>query len=189
MENNFIVQWLPTRYSPFTMHNMKRIQTSPRNNWQRAVENLGFGFHTTNVPYWDESTYYSFTMDEILFIEKATAELWDMSLAAVQHVMDQGLYEQFSIPQWIVPYIERTWMEDHPAIYGRFDLCYKEGKLKLLEFNADTPTSLYEAGIIQWFWLQDFDKNKDQFNAVHEKLIDYWKFLKAYLNSSKLHFT
>lgn len=58
----------------------------------------------------------------------------------------------------------------------------------MLEFNADTPTSLYEAGIVQWFWLQDFDKNKDQFNSIHEKLIGYWKYLKVYLQPGKLHF-
>lgn len=168
---------------------MKRIQTEPRKGWQSAVENLGFGFHTTNLPYWDESAYYSFALEEILSLEKATAELWAMCLAAVQHVMDEGLYDRFAIPEWIIPYLERTWTEDHPAIYGRFDLCYKNGQIKLLEFNADTPTSLFEAGIVQWFWLQDFDKSKDQFNSVHEKLIDYWKYLKTYLHPGPLHFT
>jgi len=168
---------------------MKRITTTPRNNWQAEVEKLGFGFHTTNVPYWDESAYYSFSMDEVLHIEKATAELWDLCLGAVQHVMDNNLYSQFGIPENYVKYIEKSWTEDHPAIYGRFDFCYKNGQLKLLEFNADTPTSLYEAGIVQWFWLQDFDKSKDQFNSIHEKLIAYWKYLGTYLHQGTLHFT
>ena len=53
---------------------MKRITITPRNHWQIEVEKLGFGFHTTDVPYWDESAYYSFTMDEILLIEKATTD-------------------------------------------------------------------------------------------------------------------
>ena len=63
---------------------MRRIAIPPRNNWKQAVEQLGFGFHTTNVPYWDESAYYSFTMDEILLLEDATAELWELCLTAVQ---------------------------------------------------------------------------------------------------------
>lgn len=168
---------------------MKRSITTPRNNWQKAVENLGFGFHTTNVPYWNEGACYSFAMDEVLKLEEATAVLWDMSLAAVQHVIDNRLYHLFKIPQPFIPMIERSWAEDHPAIYGRFDLCYKNGQIKLLEFNADTPTSLYEAGIVQWFWLQDIDPGKDQFNSIHEKLIGYWKFLSAYLKPGKLHFT
>jgi glutathionylspermidine synthase len=168
---------------------MKRVITNPRNNWQSAVEKLGFGFHTSNLPYWDESVYYEFKMDEILYIEKATTELWDLCLGAVQHVMDNKLYKQFNIPEAFVPLIERSWMEDHPSIYGRFDFCYKDGQVKMLEFNADTPTSLYEAGIVQWFWLQDFDKSKDQFNSIHEKMIDYWKYLKEYLYPTTLHFT
>jgi glutathionylspermidine synthase len=168
---------------------MKRIPTNPRNNWQTAIENLGFGFHTTNVPYWDETVYYELEMDEVMQIEKATIALWDLCLGAVQHVMDRQLYGLFNIADWLTPYIEKTWQEDHPAIYGRFDLCYKNGQVKLLEFNADTPTSLYEAGIVQWFWLQDFDKSKDQFNSIHEKLIEYWKYLKPYLNEGTLHFT
>ncbi|MFY7964376.1 MAG: glutathionylspermidine synthase family protein [Chitinophagaceae bacterium] len=168
---------------------MKRNIITPRNNWQKEVEKLGFGFHTTNVPYWNEAAYYSFNLDEILYIEKATTELWDLCLGAVQHVMDNNLYHKFAIPENFIPLIEKSWTEDHPAIYGRFDFCYKDGKLKLLEFNADTPTSLYEAGIVQWFWLQDFDKSKDQFNSIHEKMIAYWKYLKTYLYQGKLHFT
>ncbi len=168
---------------------MQRIQTSLRNNWQQAVEKLGFGFHTTDVPYWDESAYYSFTLNEIEQIEKATNTLWELCLKAVQHVIDNKLYSKFHIPKSYISYIENTWNDDVPSIYGRFDLCYKNGKIKMLEFNADTPTSLYEAGIVQWFWLQDFDANKDQFNSIHEKLIAYWKYLKVYLQPGKLHFT
>jgi len=167
---------------------MNRIQITPRNNWQDAVQKLGFGFHTTNVPYWDESAYYEFSMDEILFIEKATGELWDMCLEAAQYVIDNQLYDQFAIPNNAIELIERSWNEDHPAIYGRFDFGYDGKNLKLFEFNADTPTSLFEAGIVQWFWLQDFDKQRDQFNSLHEKLIDYWKYLKNYLYPGKLHF-
>jgi glutathionylspermidine synthase len=168
---------------------MERIKIEVRNHWQEAVEKLGFGFHSTDVPYWDESAFYSFSMEEVLLIEKATAELWDKCLGAVQHVIDNNLYQQFHIPEFIIPLIEKSWSEDHPAIYGRFDLCYKNGELKLLEFNADTPTSLYEAGIVQWFWLQDHDKSKDQFNSIHEKLIAYWKYLKEYLHPGTLHFS
>jgi glutathionylspermidine synthase len=168
---------------------MQRNTIEPRNNWQAAVEKLGFGFHTSDVPYWDESVYYSFGITEINAIEKATNELWEMSLAAVQHVIDHQLYNQFAIPAFMVPLIEKSWEQDHPAIYGRFDLCVKNGQIKLLEFNADTPTSLYEAGIVQWFWLQDYNASKDQFNSIHEKLIAYWKFLNRFLHNNSLHFT
>ncbi len=169
---------------------MERIKITPRNNWQQTVEGLGFGFHTADVPYWDESAYYTFNMPEILKLEAVTAELWDMCIQAVQHVIDNNLFNQFMIPQYIVPHIIDSWNNDAPAIYGRFDLQYDgKNEPKLLEFNADTPTSIFEASIVQWFWLKDFDEPKDQFNSMHEKLIDYWKYLKDYLYQDKLYFT
>lgn len=169
---------------------MKRNSITPRNKWKEAVEKLGFGFHSTNVPYWDESACYEFTMEQILFIEAETARLWQMCLDAVQYVIDNKQYAEFQIPDFVIPLIEKSWNEDAPSIYGRFDFCYKDGQLKLLEFNADTPTSLYEAGVIQWYWLQDYAPEKDQFNSIHEKMRDYWKFLKEYLYSdAPLHFT
>lgn len=168
---------------------MERIRITPRNNWIKEVEKIGFGFHSTEVPYWDESVYYQFEINEINAIENATAQLWQMSLEAVEYVINKNLFHLFHIPQSFVPMIKSTWENDSPSIYGRFDLAYKNGEIKLLEFNADTPTSLYEAGIVQWFWLQDFDKSKDQFNSIHEKLINYWTVLKDHLHKGKLHFT
>jgi len=169
---------------------MERITTEPRNNWQQAVEALGFGFHTADVAYWDESAYYKFSLQEITKLETATAELWGMCLQAVQYVIDHNLFDQFKIPQFIIPHIIDSWDNDAPAIYGRFDLCYDGiGEPKLLEFNADTPTSLFEASIVQWFWLKDFDEPKDQFNSLHEKLIAYWKYLIDYLYDDTLYFT
>ena len=168
---------------------MLRNNITPRNNWQKAVENIGFGFHSTDVPYWDESAYYSFTNAEIEHIEAATNELHAMCLQAVQHVINNNLYAQYGIDAATIPLIIDSWNNDVPSLYGRFDLCVKEGKIKLLEYNADTPTSLYEAAIVQWFWLQDFDKTKDQYNSIHEKLIAYLKYVTPYLKSNNLHFT
>src|ERR1700709_2136817 len=125
---------------------MQRIKITPRNNWQQTVEGLGFGFHTADVPYWDESAYYTFTMPEIEKLEAVTAELWDMCIQAVQHVIDHNLFNQFMIPPFMVQHIIDSWNNDAPAIYGRFDLQYDgKNEPRLLEFNADTPTSVFEA--------------------------------------------
>jgi glutathionylspermidine synthase len=174
----------------FTRHpdHMQRKTITPRNNWQQTVEKLGFGFHTADVPYWDESAYYAFSLAEIEKLESVTADLWELCLEAVQYVIDKNLFTQFHIPDYIIPHIKDTWNNDAPAIYGRFDLVYDgTTEPKLLEFNADTPTSLFEASIVQWFWLKDFDEPKDQFNSIHEKLIGYWKYLRPYLHPGKLY--
>lgn len=167
---------------------MKRVSISARNNWQAAVEKLGFGFHTSDIPYWKEDAFYEFRIGEIERIERATQELWGMCLEAVQHVIDHKLYSLFSIPAKAVGLIEKSWNDDAPAIYGRFDFGYDGEQLKLFEFNADTPTSLFEGAIVQWFWLQDFDPGRDQFNTIHEKFIEYWKQLKPYLHEGPVHF-
>jgi glutathionylspermidine synthase len=82
-----------------------------------------------------------------------------------------------------VPLIERSWEKDEPSIYGRFDLAYDgHSPPKMLEYNADTPTALLEASVIQWFWLKECFPAADQFNSIHEKLISGWKNLKQYLH-------
>ena len=168
---------------------MERISIPPRVNWKEAVEALGFGYHSAGTVYWDESALYAFDMDEISALEKATASLWEICLFAVQYVIDNHLFEMFRIPPQYAAYIQKTWDQDLPSIYGRFDLCYKEGKIKMLEFNADTPTSLFEAAVVQWYWLQEYTPAKDQFNSLHEKLVGYWAILLPYLKPGSLYFS
>ena len=168
---------------------MKRNNIKKRENWTEKVEKLGFNFHTIEGTYWDESAYYSFSEQEVEKIETATSELWEMCLKAVDYVIEKNLFSKFHIPQWFVPHIIRSWEEDDPAIYGRFDFALRDGQLKMLEFNADTPTSLFEASIVQWFWLNDCFPKNDQFNSIHEKLVAYWTYLKPFLHKEKLHFS
>lgn len=162
-------------------------------NWVQRLEELGYGYHTDNdQAYWIDYYYYSITDQEANVIYEATNELWQMCLEAVQYVMDHKLYEQFRIPPFIQHHIERSWEEDAPSIYGRFDFAYDVVKkqLKMLEFNADTPTSLFECGVIQWYWKEHFfSKKADQFNSVHEQLINSWKHIKPYLKGEILYFT
>lgn len=162
-------------------------------NWKNRVEELGYGYHTDNEnPYWIDNYYYSINEDLADKIYQATAQLWDMCLTAVEHVITHKKYDLFHIPKYIQHHIENSWENDVPSIYGRFDFAYDVTKnsLKMLEFNADTPTSLFECGVVQWYWKEHFFKNsKDQFNSVHEQLIHTWKEIKPYLNGDVLHFS
>ena len=85
------------------------------------------------------------------------------------------------IPPEAIPHIIETWEQEPPALYGRIDLAYDGNHLKLLEYNADTPTSLVEASVTQWCWLQDCFPQTDQFNSIHEKLIAKWRDLLPYI--------
>jgi glutathionylspermidine synthase len=155
---------------------MERITIDPRPDWQAKVENLGLSFHSADGNYWDESAYYQFTAAEIDTLEAATNELHRVCLAAVQHVLDANLFSRFQIPDRFARLIKNSWEREDLSLYGRFDLTY-DGKTapKMYEYNADTPTSLLEASVIQWHWLEERFPERDQFNSIHEKLVARWQ--------------
>jgi glutathionylspermidine synthase len=172
---------------------MQRISLTPRQNWQQTVESQGLTFHTleNGTPYWDESAAYQFTAAEIDTLEAAGHQLQEMCLAAAQHIIDEKRYAELDIPQFAVEAIEWAWNNEPPALYGRFDVAWAGAQSgaapKLLEYNADTPTSLLEAAVIQWNWLKDMpsglvSSKPDQFNSIHEKLIAKWKDIDPYLS-------
>ena len=141
---------------------MQRISIQPRQNWQEKVESAGLTFHSpadlaaVNTTYWDESACYEFTAKEIDALEAAANELQTMCIAAAQHVIDNKRYTELAIPAAAIPVIELAWEQEPPALYGRFDFMYDgSGPPKLLEYNADTPTSLLEAAVVQWYWIED----------------------------------
>ena len=167
---------------------MKRLVIEERPNWQKSVEHHNLDFHTINgEKYWDETACYEFTAAEIDELETATQEINSMTLEVVQKVITDDLFSKLCIPNWCVVPIINSWDFDEPTIYGRFDFNCRPGeKPKLFEYNADTPTSLLEASVIQWFWQQDKFPHFDQFNSIHEKLIA--RFQRWPYDNAMLHF-
>lgn len=167
---------------------MRRIASDPRPNYKERIESVCLLWHDRDE-YWNERAYYQFSRAEIDQLEAATNEIHARCIDAVQHIIDRGKYADFGIPMQAVPLIEESWNRDWPSLYGRFDLAYngKDAPL-LLEYNADTPTALLEASVVQWYWLQDLFPKADQFNSIHEKLIAKWKSLTPYLPGGQVHF-
>ncbi|MGV9359686.1 glutathionylspermidine synthase family protein [Amycolatopsis sp. NPDC003731] len=176
---------------------MYRDRREPRRDWQRIVEEQGLVYGTPARdssgrmrPYWDESVHYVFEMDEVLSLEADVELLHSMCLEAVDNVVTTEGYQRFGIPEWVWPHIAESWKRQDPHVYGRFDLRY-DGKspAKLLEYNADTPTTLLEASLLQWHWKTDVFPDDDQWNSIHEKLVERWSQLQDKLPSNELHFT
>lgn len=164
---------------------MRRLTVTPRTDWQTRVERIGLTYHTLEdgTPYWDETVYWEFSSFEIDRLEAATAEIQRLALAAGDAILDQDRLSQMGIPAAAAPAIRAAWNAEPPALYGRLDLAYDGTTIKLLEYNADTPTGLVEAAVAQWYWLQDCFPDADQFNSLHEKLIAKWKDLKDYVTT------
>jgi glutathionylspermidine synthase len=170
---------------------MEREERIPRVDWPRKVEELGFHFHSMDGVYWDERACYRFSASEVDRLELATGELQSRCIDAVGRVIEKGDYSRFHIPLAFHDLIERSWNDDEKSVYGRFDLSWDgHGEPKMLEYNADTPTALLEASVVQWYWLQDVFPRHDQFNSIHEKLIERWKELARDLGGdTRVHFT
>jgi glutathionylspermidine synthase len=157
---------------------VKLNKIKPLKNEQ--LEELGFTWHTDS----DNSKYISeslvqITTDEAQAYYNAANELYDMYVQAAEYVIENNLFFELGIPFNLIDAIKKSWENDvHWHIYGRFDLAGGIDKkpIKLLEFNADTPTSLFETALLQWALLKEnaMDESK-QFNSVYEAIQQNFK--------------
>ncbi len=146
------------------------------------LEEIGFSWHTDS----DGSDYVA---DELVVLSQEEAEnfyeagneLYEMYVKAAEYVIEHRLYHEIGIPFNLVEIIELSWENDvHWHLYSRFDLAggVDGYPIKLLEFNADTPTALFETAILQWAMLKfnHLDEAK-QFNVVYEAIVKNFKRL------------
>ena len=155
------------------------IEARPNKNERLKERLFNYLEDSSELPYWQDEAYYSFSQAEIEEVEKATEELYHMCVKAVDHVIKDNRLGEFGVPAHMHDYVTLSFNRQDPTIYGRFDFSYDGTKPpKMLEYNADTPTSLYEAAILQWDWLEDRRiqnpgrfSNSDQFNGLHEALV------------------
>lgn len=180
---------------------MQQQKLTPRPGWQAQMEALGFGYHSIDGTYWDESRCYRFSLAQIDVLDDAVAELHRCALAAAEHVVARGRMDEFAIPRAWQPLVGASLREAQRdgtaafSLFGRMDLVY-DGREppRLLEYNADTPTACLEASVAQWHWLQAMrpalGTQVDQFNSIHEKLIAAWQRLRARCGegTARIHF-
>jgi glutathionylspermidine synthase len=109
-------------------------------------------------------------------LEAAANALHYLCIEAAEAVIENAWWSRLGIPDAAIPSILQSWERDDFSLYGRFDLSFDGcGPPKLLEYNADTPTALVEAAVVQWFWLKQLHPEADQFNSIHERLIEAWR--------------
>ncbi|VEB95402.1 Bifunctional glutathionylspermidine synthetase/amidase [Cedecea lapagei] len=176
---------------------MERVSIVERPDWREKATEYGFNFHTMyGEPYWCEDAYYRLTLAQVERLEEVTAELHQMCLQVVEKVVaSDELMARFRIPKHTWEFVRQSWHTRQPSLYSRLDLAWDGvGEPKLLENNADTPTSLYEAAFFQWIWLEDqiaagkLPEGADQFNSLQEKLIERFAELKQQHGFNLLHF-
>ncbi|MCR4942490.1 MAG: glutathionylspermidine synthase family protein [Campylobacter sp.] len=160
------------------MLKLKKLKTLSK----EMMDEVGFAWHTDA----DGSAYVSdevveVSQDECERYYQAVNELYDMYVTAAQYIIDNNLFHEVGIPFNLVDIVKQSWENDvcwH--LYGRFDLAGGlDGKdIKLIEFNADTPTAVFETAVIQWAMLKYNGLNEDaQFNDLYEGLKENFKRL------------
>ena len=181
---------------------MQRIESTARPGWQGKLESVGLTYHSNGQEpahgadgglWWHEASYWKLTSAEVDALDDATAELHARCLDAVDHIVTKEpalLRDAFAFPEWFARYAETSWRRSDPAFLGRMDLAFDDasGAIKLLEYNADTPTLAIETAVAQWMWLQDTHPAADQFNSLHEKILGRWKELAALMEGKPMHF-
>lgn len=126
-------------------------------------------------PYWSEDAAYEIASGAVERLHQHIDDLAVMIEAAVEHVVRRGRYAELGLEPELGQVAAASWDRDEPSLYGRFDLWWDgAGPPKLLEYNADTPTALFEAAVVQWHWLESRFPGADQYNSIHEGLIETW---------------
>ncbi|WP_417269705.1 glutathionylspermidine synthase family protein [Celeribacter sp.] len=176
---------------------MHKITLPERPNWREHAQEVGFSFADMHgEPYWDETSAYALSLEQIeTDIEDPATALHAMCREAVDHILNsEELLDRLAIPEAHRDLVAESWRRDDPELYGRFDFAYDgNGPAKLLEYNADTPTSLYESASFQWQWFEDqlaagvLPEGSDQFNGIHEALVA--RFGTMFAPETQLHFT
>jgi glutathionylspermidine synthase len=157
-----------------------RLQSRlPRPGWKQRVEAAGLIWHGEGgVPYWNENQHLVLTLHAAEVLEDAASELHALCLEACEQIMRRDWWQRLAIPEAAIGLIQTSWLAADFSLYGRFDLAWDgTGQPKLLEYNADTPTSLLEAAVIQWQWLEDTFPDSDQLNSIHEALVERWRLV------------
>jgi len=179
---------------------MQRLPQIPRDNWKDKLVDQGFLFHSIDdhgndishmydkFIYWREDVAYRFTQKQIETIQKATNEVHAMCIEALGQLIKRGDLSRIFIPSHIQNLVSESFQKQEPHVYGRFDFSWNGiGQPKMLEYNADTPTSLLEAAIPQWYWREDVHPNATQFNNIHNALVNQWIKVKERLKINTLH--
>lgn len=128
------------------------------------------------LPYWFEGAAYSFTSAQIDRLESVTDELHEMAMQATRAMArDPETLARLGIPRYAWPALRESLDRDW-SLYGRFDLTWDgESEPKLLEYNADTPAALMEGAVTQWNWLEAVKPHRDQWNLLHERMVQAWR--------------
>ena len=167
---------------------MRRTTIKPRADWRPGLRKYPYGVRAMSAGAgWREDTVYEFTASQIDLIESVADELHSMIAVAVRHVMEHKLFAALGIRGDLARLLEASWLdywaggrrnERAGGLAGRLTLAYDgRDSVKLLGCNYDTTEGLFAASMIQRNWREAMAPDANQFNGLHEALVERWEEL------------
>ena len=106
---------------------MDKVSLPERPGWRDRAAELGFTFADMGgEPYWDESSAYRFTLQEVEEgIEDPSTELHGLVREAVATALASDEWmTRMAIPPEHWDFVADSWKDGEPELYGRMDLAY-----------------------------------------------------------------
>jgi glutathionylspermidine synthase len=147
-----------------------------RKNFNDWCLNLDFPYAVCekNILYWDESHYYIFDKNEFEYIKNSTNELVQMVYQTCSYIINNNLLSELHIPVEFHEAIKYSFFSSKKQLRGRFDFAFNNGKIKLLEYNSDTPLGILETGKIIPAWEEEVFSSSNPFNSIQNDLKEFF---------------
>lgn len=167
---------------------MKKIAMIPRADWQTSLSAYAYGVEAAKAAgRWEESVCYEFSVNQIDMIESVANDVHGLIQDATRHAIDGHLLALIGFSSDVAHMIEESWKafynngpsrRNRADLFGRLDFAYDgRDNLKLLGACYDGPSGLFTASIVQWNWLEAYFPDANQFNGLHEGLVERWQEL------------
>ncbi|GAA1748762.1 glutathionylspermidine synthase family protein [Rothia terrae] len=168
---------------------------APRPDWENTIKSEGLVFSQDfdgDDHYWNEFAAYTFTRGETMWLQDRIEEAHAMCLEAIDHIINGPLLFRLGLPDHAIRLALDSWRRREPDFYGRFDFIYNsdDDSLKLLEYNADTPTGIVEGAISQSTWFTDKNMHLqgfEEWNELGTGFVSRWRELRDYTEHHVLH--
>ncbi len=119
------------------------------------------------------------TQEEVNEFEKAGHTLYELFKGELREMVHTRNFDFLNLPPKMVDLIIHSFQGDHKHLVGRFDFAGGiEGlPLKVLEFNADTPTMMPESSFVQDAFFDIYTDARSQYNSLEEDIKVFFNHL------------
>ncbi|MDY3049687.1 MAG: glutathionylspermidine synthase family protein [Rothia sp. (in: high G+C Gram-positive bacteria)] len=176
---------------------MRRLSFSlGRQDWEQTIAREGLIYSLEGPEdtdhYWNEFAAYEFSVAEALWIQEQVEQAHQMCLAAIDHIISGPLKYRLGLSEQALKLAIDSWRWHEYDFYGRFDFIYNpdQHSLKLLEYNADTPTGLVETAVSQSSWFKGQQmamRGYKEWNDLGHAFAARWAQIKKRVKHPVLH--